>query len=766
MQTLLSTLTAALAAPAHGDGLPPAAVLWPDPAEDFAALLPALRAAAPRLHALGAYDPAARTGPAIWLRCVVEGVLPEPPAGEHPAGEHPPVFHLPGVSTAELAAGESCPEPLRPLVELLHRGTRWKQANGKDWTLRAFLLRQGLDVAGDAATATALRRAAGRLADEPLERWRGRRLTAADFDALLVDDHARLTLRWLGDPETLNNLPAAERDAFAEQLKAKYGLDPQADGPLAAAERLAAAQGPWGTLWQRFEEAPDRFPGVRERLGAVQPAGLFPSVAHYPAANAAAEAGLADALAALPEQPVAAARAALGKLEAEHADRRQTMWDTPWADLLAPLAALARLTARPAPGDDPEAMAAAWGGEALDAGWRADAAACDALAVAGPTERAVAEAVVRHLLLPWQDEAARRFQQMVAASPLPDHRGAETVEAPEASCVLFADGLRFDLGHRLAARLRERSFRVELSRRWAALPTVTATAKPAASPAAGAVVGHDLPPTFCPVVAATGKPADAPAVRALAAEAGHRPVPPGDDEGPGGARGWSECGDLDADGHKLGLRLAGQLPRHLDDLERRVGELLASGFAAVRVVSDHGWLLMPGGLPVADLPKHLTASRWSRCATLEEGTAPDALTAPWHWNPEREFAHAPGVSAFNRKGVVYAHGGLSLQECVTPDLVVRPAEGAGAPAAAPTLSASWKRLRCHAEGRGFPPGTRVDLRATAGGPSLAQSVKELDPDGLATLLLPEPDLVGEPALLVALAPDATPLAQLALTLGG
>ena len=53
----------------------PAALLWADADQQWAALLARLQAALPHLFVLGAYDASSRTGPAIWLRCVVERVL-------------------------------------------------------------------------------------------------------------------------------------------------------------------------------------------------------------------------------------------------------------------------------------------------------------------------------------------------------------------------------------------------------------------------------------------------------------------------------------------------------------------------------------------------------------------------------------------------------------------------------------------------------------------------------------------------------------------
>ena len=72
------------------------------------------------------------------------------------------------------------------------------------------------------------------------------------------------------------------------------------------------------------------------------------------------------------------------------------------------------------------------------------------------------------------------------------------VEADVGCCLLFADGLRFDLGQRVGTALELRGLRVTQLKRWSALPSVTATAKPAVSPAAERVRGAGLPDTFKP----------------------------------------------------------------------------------------------------------------------------------------------------------------------------------------------------------------------------------------------------------------------------
>src|SRR5262245_49385302 len=150
------------------DVVPPAVILWPDEKREWERLLPRLRLALPHLLILGPYDEDKRTGPAIWVRCALAGKLPEI---TWPAGAVP-ILYLPGVSRPTLRATEDCPPELRPLAELQYRGVFFSQANGKDWTIAAFLQSDhgglGLRLAKDAATASSLRRAIEKLADVPV----------------------------------------------------------------------------------------------------------------------------------------------------------------------------------------------------------------------------------------------------------------------------------------------------------------------------------------------------------------------------------------------------------------------------------------------------------------------------------------------------------------------------------------------------------------------------------------------------------------------
>ena len=178
----------------------PVAILWTDPKAEWRALLPTALGRIPELLALGEYRPDHRTGPAIWLRCVVDHALDAP--GLPP--DSTPIIYLPGVERGQLRAGEDCPDELKPLVELMYRGALWHNPKGRDWTVAAFLGSSkgpDLDIAPDHGTIAALLGALDQVALTSVEQLRGRRLDAADFHQLAGVDLMRDILRWMADPE-------------------------------------------------------------------------------------------------------------------------------------------------------------------------------------------------------------------------------------------------------------------------------------------------------------------------------------------------------------------------------------------------------------------------------------------------------------------------------------------------------------------------------------------------------------------------------------
>ena len=111
---------------------------------------------------------------------------------------------------------------------------------------------------------------------------------------------------------------------------------------------------------------------------------------------------------------------------------------------------------------------------------------------------------------------------------------------------------------------------------------------------------------------------------------------------------------------------AGHLSAGIRDAADRILQLVASG-RNLRIVTDHGWLLMPGGLPHAALDVGLVEpnGKRTRCALVKAKAQTSYLQIPWTWNPEVSVATATGARSFFAS-YEYAHGGVSPQECILP----------------------------------------------------------------------------------------------------
>lgn len=744
-------------APIEGQA-PPCAILWTDPRGEWRRLVASLQPRAEELLVLGEFDQARRTGPAIWLRCIVDRTLPGLP------DDAVPIVYLPGVGRQDLRAGEGCEPSLQPLVEMMYRGALWLQHNGSDWGVRTFLTSGralGLDIAGDNATFEALLRALPEIAVTPVRQLQGRHLAADDFDRMLSTDVVRDLLQWMGDPEgTLQRLGDDRWGAFRNQCQDTLDFDPETDADVTAGERLGAGTGKWAEVWDRFQQSPTAFPHIVDLLRRSRPSGTIPlDRERWPEVNDQCEADVRQKFVQICGMPIPDARKAIGELEVVHGRRRQWVWarlgQSPMAQVLEPLGRLAEATEKVIGGATPDAAATVY----AERGWVADAAAWEALSKAPASDEEMVGRVVRHVLLPWLDESARAFQQAVAKHPLPAAGCQPLVRAHDEGCVLFTDGLRYDLGQRLCDRLESRGCRTALSRRWSATPTVTATAKPAVTPVADEIAGDKLGDDFYPTHKPTGKLSGAQLLRDAMKSQGYQILDGGTFDFPDShpAHGWSETGTIDELGHKLEIRMANQIDDELDRLADRVLKLLDAGWKSVRIVTDHGWLLLPGGLPKVDLPKHLTLSRWARCAVVAGNASPDITRSPWHWNPAETFATAPGVHCFN-KTPEYAHGGLSLQECLIPDILVE--RGDDDAASATITSITWRGMRCWAEGRATGTGIRGDLKLqTPTGKSVAATPKALDEDGSVNLVLKCDEHENDQLVLVLFGPDGNILAH-------
>jgi len=778
--TLLEAVRASLGHAARynpGDVVAPAAVLWTDADSQWQPVVEQLRGLMPELLTLGDYDPDARTGPAIWLRCVIE---PAVRAEKFPDLAWPadgvPVIYMPGVSRQTLRAVEECPDALKPLVELQYRGAVWTQKNGRDWTVLAFLVNDeeglGLNVAEDKLTHRAMLGALSQLAITPVTRLQGKRLEAEDFDKLMIGDTPRDLLLWLGDPEgTRGQWDEGKWSAFRNRCRQEYSFDPETDGEIVGGEKLGQRQDAWYGVWQRFAESPALYPGIPDLLRRAKPKGEFLfDQEPWPDENDVKEAALQVALLAVGQMKPAEARSHLQQLEAEHGVRRDWVWARlgmcPLANALEHLAVLAKLSAITLGGESPDAMAKLYS----EGGYLTDDAAMRAMAcVKSIDDTAAVRTALRCVYLPWLEDTTRHFQQCIASKMLPGVSEQDRLEVNDRGCILFVDGLRFDIGQRLGVMAAERQLEVSTGWRWAALPTVTATAKPATSPAAVKLRGGQLGTDFCPETDDGGERLTAERFRKLLGAAGLQILGPselGDAQG-ANARAWTEFGEFDKLGHDLQAKLAGRIEEQLELLMERVQGLLEAGWTQVHVVTDHGWLMVPGGMPKVQIPKYLVESRWSRCASIKDSSHVQIPVAGWSWNPQERFAFAPGAHCFVA-GKEYAHGGVSLQECLVPALTLT-STNAPASAVVTVSEVQWVGLRCRVRVEPAVEGLLADLRTK---PNVQDSSiteprkgKTLDAIGKTSLLVDD-SLEGTMASIVIVDASGRVVAKEPTTVGG
>lgn len=745
------------------DVVAPRVILWPDGERLWEPVIGSVRAACPRLFTLGEYAAEDHTGPAAYLRAQVPA-LP-------PAANEVPVIYLPGIPRTAFRSAADCPAAARHLFALQYEGEFWLQKNGKDWTPSAFLSSAdgglGLDLARDAETGSALLTCLVKVLDADVAVLSGRRLEASDFRGLVADDPIGMLLRWIGQPVLKKQQwTAAEWSSFRAIARDIYGFDPEKDGELVAAEKLVAGQNGWQAVWRRFYDSPTAFAGVEDLLAKLTPRDLFAVQESYPAVNTARENDLRLDLELVAQLPFDQAQQRVLELAEKEEPRAGWVWAkigrAPLAQAITWLRALVRAEKEFAGGQDWPGLAAGYARK----GWEIDAAALQALCLARtPADLQAVGSALRGVYAPWLEKLAHATQALAGSYPNRNASTARELTPAAGTLFLFVDGLRYDLGRLLAAQLESRGVKVALSHEWAALPSVTATAKPAWKPMTGNLAGEGQSAAFEPVEAGNKKSLTTARFRKLLDGMGLDYLE-ADAVGDSQRCAWTEIGAFDQHGHAEGKKLAWRIEEELAEVIHRIDALLAAGWTRIRVLTDHGWLLLPGGLPKLNLPKHLTESQWGRCATPTAGAQHAYPETPWFWENSQAVVLAPGIGCFV-DGLEYAHGGLTLQEALIPVLEIK---GAITATARPELKAAkWKGLRLSLEvvnGQGLT----ADLRAKAAdaGSSVLegeQRNRAVPEGGQLSLLVARDDLMGSAVLLILTDAAGRVVFKHALTIG-
>jgi len=740
----------------------PVCILWPDKEHQWEAVIPTLQDAIPELYILGDYNPDNRTGPAIWLRCILARSIVEalPPKGTIP------ILYLPGVGRSDLRAVEECPGHLKPLAELQYRGSVWSQTNGKDWTILAYLKSVqgglGLDVSQDTETKHAMILSLSYLLEEDYDLLTGKRLDNDYFNTLLMGgDPVKDLLTWLDHDNQFRSLKDEnEWKAFVQVCISQLGFNPEKEGILAGAEKLANHEGPWLPVWVRYCEAPKRYPQIPATIRRCRaPIGTLlwhtegSALDGWPQWNEEQEANLRRDLVVLKDLPAHEARIKIKELESKHGHRREFVWselgESPLASVLFHLSILAEITSHPLTAGTCEEIQAAY----LTSGWKADDAASQIIAeLKKPDDVEIAISIIRTIYLPWVEDAARYLQSIIQKVGYPSSIKKESISSQyqNGDCILFVDGLRCDCAHRLIEKITAKGYQTHETPFWVPLPTVTPTGKPAVSPIHHLITGSDDCTNFIPNIAETNKPIKTPDIlRSHIEKSGWQYIDrtsTGDPQG----KGWSECGDLDSEGHSRGQKLPGHLDIIISEITERISELLQAGWKRVHVVTDHGWLLMPGGLPKVELYSGLAETQWKRCASLKEGASTQERQFPWFWNPHVHYVIADGIGCF-KMNETYTHGGLSLQECLTLKICV------SAPAQKTSSKIDitdwkWRGLRCTVALDNPIPGTILDIRTNPGDPqsSLVLTKKPVDEFGKSSVIVEDEGLQNSKAMIVIL----------------
>jgi hypothetical protein len=690
---------------------PPEAILWPDPERQWEQVIPVLQEQLPALLVLGGYDPAKRSGPAIWLKCMVGRALP---AADWPEGTIP-VLYLPGVSRSDFRQISSAAGDLQPLMEYQYTGTFFTQANGREWTVMAFMENPqaglGLKVAQDNVTREALVKALPAIFQEAEMHYPENGIDSEFLYGFLFPNAIPAILKWLCQGERyMQSLPADQVAVFVSICRSRFRFEPDVKNVKAIAEQLGAQRNQWKIVWRHYADAPRRYPEIAELLRHAKPDDLGAGMFQYPEeswpqVNEAQEDELRAELEKAARLAPQAASAKLEALEKKHGLRRQWVWaelgQAPLAAALPHLLETARRAAEALPCDSLENLREYY----VKTGYKVDQSMRSAFAaVKKKIDKAAAVAVIRTVYQPWLEKITLKFQELVAADPSIFTGRPHNLEEEE--YILFVDALRYELAMELFERLaKPGNYKVGISEAWSAVPSLTPTAKPAVSPIWDMVSVASAFNEFRPRLQSGSDLATAKFRSSLAEKDVVFVKSPADIQP--GKRHWQEIGDIDSKGH---AEQAGMV-RRIDELFEQVEEALSAAFGRgitrIRIVTDHGWLLLPGGLPKETLHGDLTETRWGRCALIKEGAKTMLLHLPWRWNPGIHIAYAPGI-AFFKKNEEYAHGGISIQECLTPSLVVE--AGAATGRSARIKDFKWVNLMCKIETIDAPDGYLVDIR--------------------------------------------------------
>jgi len=688
----------------------PEVILWPDPERQWTEIMPVLQAELPHLLIYGQYDPSNKQGPAIWLKCMVAKTLPEANWDDNAT----PVIYMPGISKSVLRNVEEAGLEFQPILEYQYTGTMFTQENGREWSILAFVENPiqglGLNVLQDNATKYAFKKALPSIFEDG-EVLYGKTIIDADYlNNQLFPDIITNILKWICKGDTfLESMDQGKRELFVNLCQSQYDFEPDHHNIKAIAEKLGSQRNSWKYVWQLYANAPKKFPEIEDLLRLAKPddlgAGMFalPDES-WPQVNEAKEEELRKALIKVIKLQPKEALSSFEAFEQIHQVRRNWVWcelgRAPLANALPYLYQMSAKSTEPFPSASIEELKDYY----VSDGFIADQAMRKALAaVKTGKDKSLIKSLIKSIYEPWLALITQKFQTLVEKDAVIFTNQVANFESE--SFVLFVDAFRFELAEEFRQRLLKFKYKISIETNWSAIPTLTPTAKPNVSPISTDVsITSDIK-EFRPQLR-SGKDLQTATFRESLIKHNFKLVTTGDDINPE-IRSWQEIGNIDKKGHEE----QSEMVKHIDDLFEQVQEVVdvafEKGVKKIKVVTDHGWLLLPGGLPKTQLYEGLTETRWGRCALIKEGAKTDLLHLPWRWNPSIFIAYAPGISFF-KVNEEYAHGGISLHECLVPTLFIENPNDLKITVRIQEIK--WVNLKCAIVTKGANESFTIDIR--------------------------------------------------------
>ena len=158
--------------------------------------------------------------------------------------------------------------------------------------------------------------------------------------------------------------------------------------------------------------------------------------------------------------------------------------------------------------------------------------------------------------------------------------------------------------------------------------------------------------------------------------------------------------------------------------------------------------------------------RWSSMVRCWEPCVPSICRGSKTRPATCNSSFATGAGCF-RASMEYSHGGVSLQEMVTPVLramATRPSGGS-----ARILEAKWTGAKCRVSVGGHCVGVRVNVRTSQSDPDTSlladKQARETTPEGKVTVFLENDSDIGKNAEIVLLDASGQAIHSLSTTLG-